>query len=109
MTDLKIIKNDFKKINLEKALEYERENIVMLTITDLLILEEIFNGNSSMQKIKEKHKIYDWTMSKSVRKLSDEQVPQTRTLSLITKEKDFKSRILTLTRKGQIVMERLTS
>lgn len=93
-------------LQMDKILRYELETGLNFTVTDIVVLQEIINGCNHMQTIKEKHNIKDYNISRSVSRLSDNNRSRVN-FGFIKKHKDEKSRLLLLTQKGKLILERL--
>lgn len=93
-------------LQVDKILRYELETGFNFTITDIVVLQEILNGCNHMQTIKEKHNMKDYNISRSVSRLSDKNRSRIN-FGFIQKHKDERSRLLLLTQKGKLVLERL--
>jgi hypothetical protein len=98
------------RTNLIRAHQYfsnRGETDFDLTVAELLILEQIANGHKWMSEIKHNCAINDYTMSKSVLRLSTGYASKThgvpnwnKGLELLTKHRDGRYKFMSFTPKG---------
>ena len=90
------------RINLIRSHKYLSDRQLTdfdLSVAELLVMEQLANGHKWMTEIKQNCGITDYTMSKSVMRLSDGYGGH-KGLELITKHRDGKHKFMSFTMKG---------